>query len=95
MGKTLANKTFSFDDVTETFIECSEHFDELDNPKPKGEDTGKTKQKGYMKNPDPEIHSHKQCLLEHHGVMFMYKQEIDKKTKMIQLNQWLASSNLL
>ena len=75
--KTRANRTLSIEDVTEAFIKCNDHFDEMENPRVKW----KGKQKGNTQNADPENHINKQGVIEHHGVMFMYRKELAKSRR--------------
>ena len=45
ISKTVSNRIFTIEDVTETFIKCEEHFDELENQTTKGTGKGKGKPK--------------------------------------------------
>ena len=77
--KTREDRIFSLEDATDVVIKYEEHFDELENPTVKGK--GKGKQKRKATNTDPENHISKQGVIEHHGVMFIYKQELVKLRK--------------
>ena len=72
--KTRVDRIFSLEDETEAFIKCEEHFDELENPQVKAKGKGKGTTKGTTKNTDPEHHVS-------HGVMFMYKDHLEKSRK--------------
>ena len=45
---------------------------------PTAKGKGKMRCKGKVKNTDAENHISKQGIIEHHGVMFMYKKELEK-----------------
>ena len=47
--KTLTNQIFSLDDVTEAFVKCTEHFDDIGNPKPIGKGRERVTQRGSRK----------------------------------------------
>ena len=46
---TYANIIFYIEDITETFITCTDHYDGLDNPKPKAEEKGKVDEQAITK----------------------------------------------
>ena len=70
-------RVFSLEDITETYIKCEEHYNQIDNPPTAGKGKGKGKNSGKKKGPnkniDTENHINRQGVTEHHGVMFMYK----------------------
>ena len=80
--ETLADRFLSEEDVTDTYIRCTEHHDALDNlPIAKGKGKGKGKAEGKYKNIDIENNAGKQGIIEHHGAMCMYKQAFEKSRK--------------
>ena len=83
------------DDITEAYIKCEDHVDAIENPpsppptREKGK--GKSKSKSRLKNVVAENHAFKQGAVEHHGVMFMYKKELERSREWFkQINGRLA-----